>query len=98
MPETTSFHRPGQGASINMGGHEGRITSVAPTQWHVDTISDVFGHQITYQYEVDSKSESLGEIGLDIAQMRLDSISYNYPTTTATPVRPFTIFNYPNYT
>jgi RHS repeat-associated protein len=79
------------GVNMEVLGHLGRTHSgeeYSGIAWHVDTVTDAFGNQMTYHYHTLNTTENLSYWngnswqGFDLTtrQNRINDIKYNYPT------------------
>ncbi|MBE2198234.1 MAG: hypothetical protein IAE79_06450, partial [Anaerolinea sp.] len=73
---------------LNIQGHVGHANSYSAIAWHVDTVTDSFGNQMTYHYHTLDTSEAIEwwntdhwtSFTLTTRKNRINEIKYNYPT------------------
>ncbi|MCP4358847.1 MAG: hypothetical protein GY796_12580, partial [Chloroflexi bacterium] len=77
---------------LKIKGHKGNSHSgeyYSAIAWHVDTVTDSFGNQMTYHYHTRKITEDIqylngsswDDFDLDTQKSRVNSIRYNYPQT-----------------
>jgi RHS repeat-associated protein len=79
---------------LEVDGHEGRSTTASAVAWHLDTVTDSFGNQMTYAYHTRDHVETIdwyqSHTGLWLTfpltsrRNRINTIAYNYPSRVTT--------------
>ncbi|WP_420627681.1 LamG-like jellyroll fold domain-containing protein [Candidatus Leptofilum sp.] len=88
--EAQEFQSVTNGAYIQIDGHEGDVNNKSAIAWHVDTVTDPFGNQMTYTYNTRTINENieyfdsnnddeLTSFTLTTRSSRIYAIEYNYP-------------------
>ncbi|MFQ5433559.1 MAG: LamG-like jellyroll fold domain-containing protein, partial [Anaerolineae bacterium] len=95
--EAEEWQKINKGGRANIQGHPGNVSppgesgKVSGIAWHVDTVTDTFGNQITYHYLRNEDAETIygtQSFTLTTGKTRIAEIKYNYPNQVSTAELP----------